>query len=468
MSHVHLVGIGGAGLSAIARVLLERGVTVTGSDRTLSALAQAVREAGARVYIGHDAENIRGADTIVRSSAIPDENVEIQAAFLLGIPVLKRAEFMPYLLRDKRCVAIAGTHGKTTTTAMIAWLLVALGQDPSFIVGGNVANLGRNARAGKGTIFVIEADEYDRMFLGLEPSIAVVTNVEHDHPDCFPTEADFRQAFLEFSRKVQPGGVLLTCRDDQGARWLHAQMIAAGRGPLSYGLNHWLGHPGPDYYSRGLQINPAGGYDFEFLSRSASEQGSGQAYKVSLQVPGHHNVLNATAALAVAATLRLPLDQAARALGDFRGAARRFEVKGQTRQITVIDDYAHHPTEIRATLAAARARYPGQEIWAVWQPHTYSRTRALYAEFLQAFEDADHVVVLDVYAAREAPPANGLSSREIAREIQHRSAYYRPGLLQSPDWLIKQLKPGAVLLVLSAGDADQLSRSVLAGLKEQV
>ncbi|HLA98563.1 MAG TPA: UDP-N-acetylmuramate--L-alanine ligase [Anaerolineales bacterium] len=468
MTHVHLVGIGGAGLSAIARVLLERGETVTGSDRTLSALAQAVRDAGARVYIGHKAENIAGADYVVRSSAITDDNVEIQAALSKGIPVLKRAGFMPYLMRGQKCVAVAGTHGKTTTTAMIAWMLTATGQDPSFIVGSPVANLDRNARAGNGSIFVIEADEYDRMFHGLEADIAVVTNIEHDHPDCYPTEADFRQAFLEFARRLRDDGVLLTCMEDQGARSLHEWMAQNGKRALTYGLNHGMGNAGADFISRDLQTNQQGGFDFEFISRLTSNQGGKKAVRVSLQVVGRHNVLNATAALAVTDLLHLPLAEAAAALAEFRGTARRFEIRGEVQGVIVIDDYAHHPTEIRTTLAAARGRYPNREIWAVWQPHTYSRTRVLFAEFAQAFTQADHVVVLDVYAAREAPPTDGFSSREIARAIQHTDAHYHPGLLHSPAWLIERLQPGSLLLVLSAGDADQLSGGVLSGLRERL
>jgi len=468
MTHVHLIGIGGAGLSAIARVLLEKGETVSGSDRTLSALAQAVQEAGARVYLGHKAENIAGADVVVRSSAIGEENVEIQAALAQGIPVLKRAEFMPYLVGGQRCIAVAGTHGKTTTTAMIAWMLTATGQDPSFIVGSLVTNLKRNAGAGKGLMFVIEADEYDRMFHGLDPNIAVVTNIEHDHPDCYPTEADFRQAFLEFARRLRTEGVLLTCMDDQGARWLHAQMAQSGKQVLTYGLNRGLGYTGPDFVGRSLQTNQEGGFDFEFASRLASNQGQEKAVKVRLQVVGRHNVLNATAALAVGELLHLPREEAAEALAEFRGTARRFEIRGEAQGVLVIDDYAHHPTEIRATLAAARGRYPAREIWAVWQPHTYSRTRALFNGFIHAFADTDHVVVLDVYAARETPPTDGFSSREIARAIQHNDVHYLPDLLQSPAWLIERLQPGSLVLVLSAGDADQLSRGVLVGLGEQI
>ncbi|HSF80129.1 MAG TPA: UDP-N-acetylmuramate--L-alanine ligase [Anaerolineales bacterium] len=468
MTHVHLVGIGGAGLSAIARVLLEKGETVSGSDRTLSAMAQALREAGARVFIGHNAGNITGADYLVRSSAIPDDNVEVQAALSIGIPVFKRAEFLPTLMRDLSVIAVAGTHGKTTTTGMIAWMLTELGLDPSFIVGSTVANLERNARAGKGAIFVIEADEYDRMFLGLEPTIAVVTNIEHDHPDCFPSEAEFRKAFLKFAQQLRPEGILLTCSDDQGARWLHTQMETSGTHNLTYGLNHWLGHSGPDYYCRGLQANQLGGFDFEFVSPRTFVQDDSASIKVELQVPGRHNVINATATLAVADLLHLPLDQAARALSKFRGTARRFEIRGEAKQVIVIDDYAHHPTEIRATLAAARARFPNLEIWALWQPHTYSRTRALYTDFTQAFVDADHVVVLDVYAAREALPSDGFTSREIAHAILHDDVQYRPELFQSPGWLLERLKPGSVLLVLSAGDADQLSSRVLADLRMQV
>ena len=457
MKHVHLIGIGGSGLSAIARVLLERGMVVSGSDRQTSAIIEGLRADGARVSIGHHAENIRGADVVVRSSAVPDGNVEVQAALQAGIPVLKRAEFLERILEGYQVIAIAGTHGKTTTTAMVSWMLTELGLDPSFIIGGISRDLGTNARSGQGTHFVIEADEYDRMFLGLRPDIAVVTNIEHDHPDCYPTPEDFYQAFREFVARLAPHRLLLACSDDPGARRLLEEARAGGHTVRSYGVNHWLGLDGPDYAARQVVPNQRGGFSFEAVQLGGSSTG----VRVELQVPGRHNVGNALAALAVADCLALPMQQAAKALAHYSGAGRRFEVRGEARGVTVIDDYAHHPSEIRATLAAARARYPEQRIWAVWQPHTYSRTRALLNDFAASFEDADQVIVTDIYAAREVSPANGFSSRQVVEAMKHPQAHYLPGLTQAADYLLNKVQPQAVILVLSAGDADQISGMLL-------
>lgn len=457
MKHVHLIGIGGTGLSAIARVLLERGMVVSGSDRQPSAIIEALRAAGARVSIGHQAGNIRGADVVVRSSAVPDGNVEVQAALQAGIPVLKRAEFLERILEGYQVIAIAGTHGKTTTTAMVSWMLTEMGQAPSFIIGGISRDLGTNARSGQGPHFVIEADEYDHMFLGLRPGIAVVTNIEHDHPDCYPTPEDFYQAFREFVARLAPQGVLLACSDDPGARRLLEEARTRGYSVRSYGVNHWLGLNGPDYAARQVAPNQRGGFSFEMVRLGASSPG----VRVELQVPGRHNVGNALAALAVVDCLALPLEQAAQALARYSGAGRRFEVRGEARGVTVIDDYAHHPSEIRATLAAARARYPDQHIWAVWQPHTYSRTRALLNDFIASFADADQVIVTDIYAAREVSPANGFSSRQVVEAMKHPQAHYLPSLTQAADYLLDRVQPQAVVLVLSAGDADQISGLLL-------
>jgi UDP-N-acetylmuramate--alanine ligase len=457
MKRVHLIGIGGSGLSAIARLLLESGWSVSGSDRQLSPLAEQLQAAGARISLGHNPQNVAGAELVIRSSAIPDDNAEVQAAREANIPVVKRAEFIGELMAGKYGIAVAGTHGKTTTTAMIAWVLARLGQDPSFLIGGVSMNLGTNARAGRGDAFVIEADEYDRMFLGLSPKLAVVTNVEHDHPDCFPTSQDFQQAFQEFADRLTTDGVLLACTDDRGAANLLADSAGKVFRTVSYGLERWLGRPGPDYAGRALRLNERGGYDFDafFLeSRMAP---------VALQVPGKHNVRNALAALAVTHLLGLPQSEAAEALGEFKGTGRRFELRGEQNGVTVIDDYAHHPTEIRTTLAAARARYPGRKIWAVWQPHTYSRTRALLGEFTNAFADADHVLVTEVFASREVN-RDHFSARQVVAAMHHPDAHFIPSLNQAGEFLLDRLQPGDVVLVLSAGDADQVSAHVLDGL----
>ena len=457
MTRIHLIGVGGTGLSAIARVLLEMGHTVSGSDRVESTFTRDLQSAGVAIQIGHRPENVKGVDLVVRSSAILDDNPEVVAARAAGVPVLKRADFLASLMEGKTCIAIAGTHGKTTTSAMIAWILTSLNHDPSFIVGSVLANLGTNAHYGHGTAFIIEADEYDRMFLGLHPTIEVVTNIEHDHPDSYPTLNDLQEAFREFVQNLSSGGTLIACSEDPGASDLLSHADKIGKANLAYSLD-----PSTSRWSKTAifttshSVNGIGGFTF-----SASILGV--PVKVELQVPGKHNILNALAALTVAKLLDLPLPQAAHALGQFTGSGRRFEVRGEANGITIIDDYAHHPTEIKATLAAARARYPRSPIWAVWQPHTYSRTQMLLEEFAGSFKDADEVIVTEVYPARE--PKQTFSSRTVV-EAMPRRAHFIPALPEVSDYLITHLRPGDVLLVLSAGDADQISTMLLASLRE--
>ena len=462
MTQVHLIGIGGSGLSAIARLLKESGYTVTGSDRALTPFAADLQAAGVTIYVGHHPRNIQGADWIVRSSAIPDDNIEVIAAKQANIPVYKRADFLGKLMADKTGIAVAGTHGKTTTTAMIAFLLSELGRDPSFIVGGVLSNYNVNARAGKGHPFVIEADEYDRMFLGLKPRIEVVTNLEHDHPDCYPTYEDMVSAFESFIALLPVDGTLIGCVEDSGAAALLNKARREGRNVIAYNIQadmtitatHWM-------QARSLQSNNGqGGFAFE----ATTNIGGLETVHVALQVPGEHNVRNALAALAVIATLGLPLKEAAAKLSYFKGTGRRFEVKGEKRGVIVIDDYAHHPTEIKATLAAARTRYPHHRIWAVWQPHTYSRTRALFYEFTRAFKDADEVIVTEIYPSRE--PKQDFSSAEVVSAMPHPSVHFIASLEETTKYLLKHLRNNDVLLVLSAGDADQISVNVLAGLSK--
>jgi len=459
MTHVHLIGIGGSGLSAIARLLKESGYTVTGSDRMLSTFAADLQASGVTIYIGHHPRNIQGADWIVRSSAIPDTNIEVLAAKQANIPVYKRADFLGKLMEDKTGIAVAGTHGKTTTTAMIAFLLSELGRDPSFIAGGVLINYNVNARAGKGKPFVIEADEYDRMFLGLKPRIEVVTNLEHDHPDIYPTYDDMVSAFESFVALLPVDGTLIGCVEDSGAAALLNKARREGRNVIAYNLQaemtinalQWM-------QARSVKPNEQGGFDFD----ATTNIGEIASAHVSLQVPGEHNVRNALAALAVIVELGLPFKEAASQLSFFKGTSRRFEVKGEKRGVTVIDDYAHHPTEIKATLAAARARYPRRRIWAVWQPHTYSRTQTLFYEFTRAFQDADEVIVTEIYPARE--PKQDFSSAEVVSGMPHRSARFIASLEDTTEYLLKHLRNKDILLVLSAGDADQISANVLAGL----
>jgi UDP-N-acetylmuramate--alanine ligase len=457
MKHIHMIGIGGTGLSAIARVLLQMGYTVSGSDQTASPLFNSLKVEGVNVYLGHAAENIQGADIIIRSSAVQDDNVEVQAARAAGIPVLKRADFLGQLMEGHLGIAIAGTHGKTTTTAMIVWMLTALGQQPSFIVGSVMKNLNTNAQAGKGVAFVIEADEYDHMFLGLNPRMEVVTNIEYDHPDCFPTPQEYRQAFVDFANRLSADGTLLACADDPGSASLLDEVKTKHN---IFGLDYSLS-TGSDYQAQDINPNACGGFDAETYFRE-SDGSRTHLGSLSLQVPGIHNLRNALAAVASAHLLGLPTQDAARALDEFTGTLRRFDIRGTTNGITVIDDYAHHPTEIRTTLEAARARYPGQRIWAVWQPHTFSRTQALLADFTAAFSQADRVIITEIYAARGHEKS--FTAAKIAESMPQAGVIFIPQLPAVAEYLVQQLQPGDILLVLSAGDADQVSSRVLAEL----
>ncbi|MCC7128801.1 MAG: UDP-N-acetylmuramate--L-alanine ligase [Anaerolineae bacterium] len=456
--HVHFIGVGGSGLSAIATVLQERGETVSGSDRQASATTRRLQERGMTIMIGHDPQNVSGADLVVRSSAVADDHVEVQAALRLGIPVLKRMDFLGELIAGQRAIAIAGSHGKTTTTALVAWVLDALGEDPSFVIGGWSVNFQKNAGAGSGKYFVIEADEYDRMFLGLHPWIAVVTTIEYDHPDYFSTPADFRQAFEEFVNQIQPGGALIVGTDDAGARELYFWAKAAGLNCRSYSISDERA----DYCAIEPRLNEKGGYTF-----GVARAGARIVDNVSLQIPGLHNVANALAALAVVDSLGLAVETAARACEEFLGAARRFDLRGAPKGIMIFDDYAHHPPERRATLSAARLRYPGKRIWAVWQPHTFSRTRALLADFGKAFTDADRVVVTEIFAAREQPPADGFSGAEVAAALKtsnpkmSEEICYQPDFPSAVRFLLQETRPEDIVIVLSAGDADMISANLL-------
>jgi UDP-N-acetylmuramate--alanine ligase len=457
MEHIHLVGIGGSGLSAIARILLESGYIVSGSDRQLTPVAEQLSQAGAQIVIGHHPEHVIGADLVIRSSAVMDDNPEVLAAKASGIPVLKRAEFLGKLTADRQVIAVAGTHGKTTTTAMLSWMFSFLSLNPSFIIGGVSHNLGTNAHAGNGDYFIIEADEYDRMFLGLRPGLAVVTNIEYDHPDCFPTRQDYFQAFMDFANCVKENGTLIACIDDPGSAQLIQYAKSQGRNTASYGFDSTQNQVQPDFKAIDINLNEFSCYRFTLIKK-------GQALaEVSLQVPGEHNVRNALGTLAVADQLNLPLSEAVHSLGEFQGTGRRFEVKGEIAGVTVIDDYAHHPSEIRATLASARVRFNGHSVWAVWQPHTYSRTRLFFDEFANAFIDADHVLVTEDYGAREESPGD-FSAMQLVQAMDHIDAHFVPGIKEATEYLIDRLKAGDILIVLSAGDADQIGTNIMESL----
>jgi UDP-N-acetylmuramate--alanine ligase len=453
---VFFIGIGGTGMSAIARFLKEKGYAVSGSDQQISDLARDLISAGIPVYQGHAADHIAGVDLVIRSSAIPDSNPEVQAAHSAHIPVYKRSEILGELMKDQKGIAVAGTHGKTTTTAMIATMLQKMGLDPSYIIGSVSKNLGSNAHFGSGDYFVIEADEYDRMFLGLSPSIGVITNLEHDHPDCFPTFSDYLQAFKAFTEKIPSDGHVFLYREDAGNQKLlplltHPAIITYGKTPDC------------TYQAQDIQTNQIGGYRFNVYQNT--QPAAEHLINLNLSVAGMHNVLNALAAIAVAHTLGLDLIAAAQALSEFSGTARRFDILGEVNQITIIDDYAHHPTEIRATLQAARSCYPNRSIWAVWQPHTYSRTKILFDEFTNSFDQADHVIVSQIYASREKD--DGFSSEQVVAAMKHPDTHYIPSLDEISDYLVENLTSGAVMLVFSAGDATKISKNVLTRLTQK-
>jgi UDP-N-acetylmuramate--alanine ligase len=455
---VHFIGIAGTGLSAMARVLSERGILVSGSDRNLTSPAKELMQLGIKVVEGHHAENIGDATLVIRSSAIPDHNVEVQAARAKGIPVLKRVDFLKDLIGNQRTIAVAGTHGKTTTTAMCAWVFTQLHLDPSYIIGGTCVDLGGNAHAGRGEYFVIEADEYDGMFHGLSPFIAVITNIEYDHPDCYPTPSSFEEAFSRFAGQVVEDGKLVLCAEDAGSRKLAAELEGDAR-LIYYGWGDQSKGLPVNYQARHLTVNSAGGFDFE------AYRGERRLGQVSLKVAGEHNVLNAMAVLAVCDELKLTMSDVIHALNEFHGTGRRFEVRGRVNDVVLIDDYAHHPSEIRATLKAAKAKYAGWRIYAVWQPHTYSRTTALWQGFREAFRMADRLIVLDVFGARETQPA-GFSMRAMTDEIYHAEKSFCPSLEEACQELVRIVQPKSVIVVLSAGDANRLCDLVLEELKK--
>ncbi len=442
---LHLVGIGGAGMSAIATVLLERGYHISGSDQAESDVTRGLREQGAEVFIGHHAENVGGVDMVVVSSAIRADNPELIAARERGIPISKRAPFLGWLMQGSLGVAVAGTHGKTTTTAMIAHTLLSTGHDPSFIVGGTIKSIGRSAHAGHDREFVIEADEYDRMFLGLTPTIEVILNVEHDHPDCYPAFDDMLDAFRVFIQHLPEDGLVVACGEDAGASLLARETARR----VLYGFK-----PSLDWHATDLRPNNAGGLDF--LAR----HGGKTLGIVRLRVPGKHNVLNALAALVVTDALGVQFNAAVAALSEFRGVGRRFEVRGEVNGVLIVDDYGHHPTEIKSTLAAARLRYPGRPIWAVFQPHTYSRTRTLLNQFALAFEDADHVIVTAIYASRERDTL-GISNRDVVAAMPHSDARAIDALDDVAQYLREHVQPGDVVITFSAGDANKISEALV-------
>lgn len=439
---IHITGIGGAGMSAIARVLRDRGYVVHGSDQRQSPLTDALRAEGIPVAIGHAPENLGQADLALVSSAVRDDNIEVQTARQRDIPVLDRPAFLDALTHGYDVIAIAGTHGKTTVTGMTTLLLLDAGLDPTYIVGGVMANLGSNAHAGSGAYFVIEADEYRSTFLALKPAIAVMTNVELDHPDSFPSPRFVRMAFGNFVDNIRAGGTLIACNDDTLAHAIAASYHANGGHLMLYGQNEGVGLA---WRAANTRANDRGGVSFTAM------RGSEAIGDIHLRIPGDYNAVNALAVLCVASRLGIEWDIARAALERFTGTARRFEVLGDVGGVVVVDDYAHHPTQIRSVLGAARQRYPGRRIIAAWEPHTFSRIKALHADFMAAFAAADQVVVLPIYAAREVDDGT-LTSTMLAEHIAHPSVAAVTTLEEAIFHLTEHAQAGDVILLMGAGN----------------
>ena len=446
--HIHFVGVGGVGMSGIAEVLLTLGYRVTGSDARRSDTVERLERLGAKVYLGHEATHVEGAHVIVYSSAVARDNVEVQTARQRGVPVIGRAEMLAELMRLKYGIAIAGTHGKTTTTSMVAAVLGAGGFDPTVVVGGRVHGLGANARLGQGEFLVAEADESDGSFLKLSPTIAVVTTVDAEHLDHYADLDAIVSAFLTFVNKVPFYGAAVVCLDDLN---LQRMIPRIDKRVVTYGLE-----AGADLMARRLSFVEMRS-EFEVVHRGKS------LGPVTLQVPGRHNVLNALAATAVGLDLEMPFDKIQTALASFAGVQRRFQIRGEAQGVLVVDDYGHHPAEVRATLAAAKAGFDRRVI-TVFQPHRYSRTQHLWNDFLTAFYQSDVLIVMDIYAAGEAP-IEGVHARDLADGIAahgHREVLYLGGDRAAiVDYLCESTRAGDLVLTLGAGDVGQLGGELL-------
>lgn len=457
---VHFIAIGGAGMSVVAQLMHDRGVVVQGSDGNPSAILDSLSAQGIPTWVGHDTSHLAGADTVVISSAIKEANVELREARRLGLPVLHRSEALARLMVGRDGIAVAGAHGKTTTSAMIAVMLRELGADPSFAIGGTVQTQSgpvSGGYAGAGSALVAEADESDGSFLNYQPAVAVVTNIEPDHLDHYGSRAAFEAAFAQFAGRIVRGGLLVVCADDAGAARLSAAM-RAGEGAADVDVVTYGESADADY--RILNIS-TGSDQSGFQSRTDLLAPGGEQIRLNLRVPGQHNALNAVSALAVASHLGYHPQEAARALEFFLGTGRRFDQRGEISGVKVIDDYAHHPTEVKAVIAAAKSIAGTGRVLVVFQPHLYSRTAAFAAEFAQALELADLAVVCDVYGARERfdPSITPHTITDLAADpLRLRSIEDRD---QAARWLANQAVSGDVILLVGAGDIPLAAAPVL-------
>jgi len=456
IQHVHLVGIGGIGMSGIAEVLCNLAFRVSGSDLKRSSVTDRLAELGVEFYEGHRAENVGDAQVVVRSTAVRDDNPEVLDAKERSIPVIARAEMLAELMRLKRnTVAVAGSHGKTTTTSMVGTVLGAAGLDPTVVVGGVVGAFGSNARLGKSELMVVEADESDRSFLMLTPTFAVVTNIDREHMDYYRDMEDMRDCFINFVNKVPFYGAAVLCLDDP-----HVQAVIphVKRRRITYGLSAQA-----DISAHGIKFDQAFGSSFT-VWRGHEVMGD-----VSLRVPGLHNVYNSLAAIAIGFELEVPFDVIARGLGEYAGVNRRFHFKGEVGGVLIVDDYGHHPTEIRATLAAAKIGSAGRRVVVLFQPHRYTRTRDQMDEFARSFNNADVLLVTDIYAASE-DPIEGVSAETLTEAIKsygHKNALYVGGLETALKALLSEAHAGDMVITLGAGNVYRVGEELLGKLEKK-
>ena len=456
IQHIHFVGIGGSGMSGIAEVLLTRGYHVTGSDLASSDVTRRLETLGGTIFIGHDESHVKGAQVVVVSSAVQDSNPEVVAAKTNVVPVIPRAEMLAELMRLKFGVAIAGAHGKTTTTSLVASVLAHAGLDPTFVVGGKVNAMGTHARLGRSDLLIAEADESDGSFLRLSPSIAVVTNVDREHLDHYGSMDRLEAAFLEFVNKVPFYGAAVLCADDVRLRALLPQMR---KRYVTYGIHASSDAHVPDFQATEITVQ-RGVTNFR-VRHQGKELGP-----FRLTIPGVHNVSNALAAIAVALELDAPLDLIRTGMAAFSGVERRFHVRGEKDGVVVVDDYGHHPTEIRLTLAAVKTVWPGRLV-VIFQPHRYSRTRDLLDDFAHAFDQADAVYVTPVYAAGESP-VTGVSGETLVERIRaagHPEVHWMENTDGAISRLIPELQPGDRVLTLGAGDVWKMGVELLRTLE---
>ena len=447
---IHFIGIGGSGMSGLARIALSDGISVSGSDAKDSSVLTALTALGAKVSATHEAANVEGADVVIYSTAISATNPEMAYAVERSIPILTRAQALALLMKGSRSIAVAGTHGKTTTSSMMTVALQACGADPSFAIGGTLTASGSNAHRGTGDFFVAEADESDGSFVEYQPLAAIVTNIEHDHVDFFHTPEAVTEVFDSFAATISPDGFLVYCADDAGSKRLGESLLACT--PISYGTSE-----GVDLALDQIALKAMGS--------TARVMWKGRAVgTLELQVPGHHNLLNAAGCLAMGMALQLPVHQLLDGLHNFRGAGRRFELKATEHGIRIIDDYGHHPTEIRVTLEAAR-RYAGDgRVLVIFQPHRYSRTQAFLDGFATSLDLADDVTLLEIYAASEKP-IHGITSELIAAKMER--GHYLPNFVQASDRIIEMAQPGDVIITLGAGDVNSLAPIIAEGLQRR-